>query len=106
VVLLKSSARCTSDGATSSSVREVSEILLVMVDSIVVKILVVVGVLFTKKWRIEEFEESHGGVRRRPNQDNEQPLVTGPRFPALPVWEYRGEYDLGLRVRVIPNTYQ
>jgi hypothetical protein len=38
VVLLKSSARYTSDRATSSSVRGASEILLVIVDGIVVEI--------------------------------------------------------------------
>jgi hypothetical protein len=71
VVLLKSSARCTSDGAISSSVRGVSEILPIVVDAMVIRILVVVGFLFTKKRRIWAFEESHGGVWRRPNRANE-----------------------------------
>jgi hypothetical protein len=56
----------------------------------------VVGVLFTKKWRIWEFEDSHGGVRRRPNRANERPLTAGLRFTAFPVWGYCGEADLGL----------
>jgi hypothetical protein len=43
----------------------------VAVDAMVIRILVVVGFLFTKKRRIWEFEESHGGVRRRPNRANE-----------------------------------
>jgi hypothetical protein len=71
VVLLKSSARCTSNRAISSSVRGASEMLPVVVDGMVIRILVVVGFLFTKKRRIWEFEESHGGVRRRPNRANE-----------------------------------
>jgi hypothetical protein len=67
VLLLKSSARCTSDGATSSSVRGALEKWLVMVDAMVAKIYIVVRSLFTKKERIEGFEELHGGVRTRPN---------------------------------------
>jgi hypothetical protein len=52
VVLLKSSARYTSDRAISSSVRGASEMLPVVVDTMVIRILVVVGFLFTKKRRI------------------------------------------------------
>jgi hypothetical protein len=62
VVLLKSSACCTSNRAISSSVRGASKILPIVVDAIVIRILVVVGFLFTKKRRIWEFEESYGGV--------------------------------------------
>jgi hypothetical protein len=67
VLLLKSSARCTSDGATSSSVRGALEKWLVMVDAMVAEIHIVVRSLFTKKERIEGFEELYGGVRTRPN---------------------------------------
>jgi hypothetical protein len=49
----------------------------IVVDAIVIRILVVVGFLFTKKRRIWEFEESHGGVRcARPVQScHDEPLV-------------------------------
>jgi hypothetical protein len=43
----------------------------IVVDAIVIRILVVVGFLFTKKRRIWEFEKLYGGVRRRPNRANE-----------------------------------
>jgi hypothetical protein len=71
VVLLKLSAYYTSNRAISSSVREASEMLPIVVDAIVIRILVVVGFLFTKKRRIWEFEKLYGGVRRRPNRANE-----------------------------------
>jgi hypothetical protein len=48
VVLLKASARRTSDEATSSSIRGALEKLLVIVDGMVVEILIMVGVPFTK----------------------------------------------------------
>jgi hypothetical protein len=67
VLLLKSSTRCTSNRATSSLVRGALEKWLVIVDTIVVEIRVVVRSMFTKKERIEEFEESYGGVRTYPN---------------------------------------
>jgi hypothetical protein len=67
VLLLKSSARCTSDRATSLSVRGALEKWLIMVDAIVAKIHIVVRSLFTKKERIEGFEELYRGVRTRPN---------------------------------------
>lgn len=67
VLLLKLSTHCTSNKVTSSSVRGALKKWLVMVDAIVVKIRVVVRSMFTKKERIEEFEESHGGVRTYPD---------------------------------------
>lgn len=67
MLLLKSSTRYTSDRAISSSVRGALKKWLVMVDTIVVKIRVVVRSMFTKKERIEEFEESYGGVRTCPD---------------------------------------
>ena len=87
VVLLKSSTRCTSDGTTSSSVRGALERLLVVVDTMVVEILMVGGVLFTKNWRIWEFEESHKGVRSCPNRASMWLFKPGPSVTALPVWE-------------------
>jgi hypothetical protein len=67
VLLLKSSARYTSNRAISSSVRGALEKWLIIVDAIVLEIRIVVRGLFTKKERIEEFEESHGGMRTRPD---------------------------------------
>jgi hypothetical protein len=71
VVLLKLSARYTSNRATSSSVRGVSKMLPIVVDAMVIRILVVVGFLFTKERRIWEFEESYRGMQRRSNRANE-----------------------------------
>jgi hypothetical protein len=48
VVLLKSSTRYTSNRTISSSIRGVLKRLLIVVDTIVVKILIVGRVLFTK----------------------------------------------------------
>jgi hypothetical protein len=67
VLLLKSSARYTSNRVTSLSVREALEKWLVIVDAIVTKIYIVVRSLFTKKERIEGFEELYGGVQAHPN---------------------------------------
>jgi hypothetical protein len=67
VLLLKSSAYCTSNRAISLLVRGALKKWLIIVDAIVIKIRVVVRSMFTKKERIEEFEESHGGVRTYPD---------------------------------------
>ena len=53
----------------------------------VVEILMVGGVLFTKNWRIWEFEESHKGVRSCPNRASMWLFKPGPSVTALPVWE-------------------
>jgi hypothetical protein len=39
--------------------------------------------MFTKKERIQEFQESHGGLRSRPDQVRSQPLERGPSRTAL-----------------------
>jgi len=67
VLLLKLSAHYTSNRATSSSVRGALKKWLVMVDTIVVKIRMVVRSMFTKKERIEEFEELYRGVQTYPD---------------------------------------
>jgi hypothetical protein len=56
VLLLKSSAHCISDGATSSSVGGALEKALVIVDGMVAEIYAVLMNMFTKKESIREFE--------------------------------------------------
>ena len=67
VVLLKSSARYTSDRATSSSVRGASEIVLAAVNAMVIEISIMVTNLVTKKQRSLDSRSRSGGLRSYPN---------------------------------------
>ena len=98
VVLLKSSTYYISNRTISSSIRGVLKRPLMVVDTIVIKICVVVRSIFTKKERIEEFEELYGGIQTYPDQASFRPLKRGPRFTTVPARGNLGKSDFRVRV--------